>query len=108
MRWEAAPLRQRLAGTALRAAATTVRRLPSALVYALADLIGELSDAGTETYIAQLHPEPERLLARLGVAPGAVPEDHIFASAEAAVVAATHGERKRFAANLPGTQTVGT
>ena len=38
MRGEAAPLRQRLAGTALRAAATTVRRLPSALVYALADL----------------------------------------------------------------------
>ncbi len=38
MRWEAAPLRQRVAGTALRAAAATVRRLPSALVYALADV----------------------------------------------------------------------
>ena len=38
MRGGAAPLRQRLAGTALRAAAATVRRLPAALVYALADL----------------------------------------------------------------------
>ncbi len=38
MRGEAAPLRQRLAGTALRAAAASVRRLPSTLAYALADL----------------------------------------------------------------------
>lgn len=38
MRWEAAPLRQRLARSVLRATAATLRRLPSVLVYTLADL----------------------------------------------------------------------
>jgi hypothetical protein len=42
-----------------------------------------------------LNTEPRELLARLGVAPGTVPDDHIFESAEDAVVVATDGEGRR-------------
>jgi SulP family sulfate permease len=74
-----------------------VRYLDQSGVYALADLIGEMKEAGTEIYFAELHEEPSDLLARLGVAPGAVAEDHIFTRAQDAVVEATHGEERRLA-----------
>jgi SulP family sulfate permease len=77
-----------------------VRYVDQSGVYVLADLIADLQEAGTEIYIAQLHSEPRDLLARLGVAPGAVPEDHIFENAEDAVLAAAHGEKERLTTNL--------
>lgn len=72
-----------------------VRYLDQSGVYALADLIGEMHENGTEVFIADLHEEPKELLARFGVAPGTIPEDHIFSSAAKAVVAAAQdGERQ--------------
>jgi SulP family sulfate permease len=72
-----------------------VRYVDQSGVYMLADLIADVEEDGTEIYIAALHPEPEALLARLGVAPGAIPAERIFAKAEDAVTAATRGERLR-------------
>ena len=72
-----------------------VRYVDQSGVYMLADLIADVVEDGTEIYIAALHPEPEALLARLGVVPGAIPADRIFAKAEDAVTAATRGERLR-------------
>ncbi|MEO1934596.1 MAG: SulP family inorganic anion transporter [Myxococcales bacterium] len=76
-----------------------VRYLDQSGVYTLADLITEMTEAGTEIYIAELHEEPRDLLTRLGVAPGAVDEDHIFARAEDAIVAAAQGEEVRLASS---------
>ncbi len=81
-----------------------VRYLDQSGVYALADLINELHEVGTEIYIAQLHAEPRDLLARLGVAPGAVPVDHIFENAGDAVVAAARGEKRRLTIERTGTE----
>jgi SulP family sulfate permease len=68
-----------------------VRYVDQSGVYALSDLIEDLTDAGTATYIAELHEEPKELLERLGVAPGIVAADHIFATASEAIqVAAQH------------------
>jgi SulP family sulfate permease len=72
-----------------------VRYVDQSGVYMLADLIADVGEDGTEIYIAALHPEPEALLARLGVVPGAIPAERIFAKAEDAVTAATRGERLR-------------
>ena len=74
-----------------------VRYLDQSGVYALADLIDEMQELGTEMYVAEMHEEPRELLARLGVAPGNVPVSHIFQSAEAAVRAAAHGDERRLA-----------
>jgi sulfate permease, SulP family len=67
-----------------------VRYLDQSGVYALADLIEDMQGVGTEIYIAELHEEPRDLLAQLGVAPGNVPDSHIFDRAEDAVQAAAH------------------
>lgn len=76
-----------------------VRYLDQSGVYTLADLITEMTEAGTEVYIAELHEEPRDLLTRFGVAPGAVSEDHIFVHAEDAIVAAAQGEEVRLASS---------
>jgi SulP family sulfate permease len=75
-----------------------VRYLDQSGVYALAELISTMQEAETEVYLAELHDEPGDLLMRLGVAPGAVTEDHIFQGAEAAILAATRGEQRRLGA----------
>ena len=64
-------------------------------VYMLADLITDVEEDGTEVFLAELHTEPEGLLASLGVAPGIVPADRIFARAEDAIKAAARGEKLR-------------
>ena len=74
-----------------------VRYLDQSGVYVLSDLIEDLAKAGTDLYLAELHEEPRDLLARVGVAPGVVDADHIFASAEEAVRAAARGEQARLA-----------
>jgi len=79
-----------------------VRYLDQSGVYVLSDLISDLQDAGTETYLAELHQEPQRILASLGVVPGVVSQDRIFKSAEDAIIAATRGEKLRFEADLAG------
>ena len=76
-----------------------VRYLDQSGVYALSDLISEMTATGTKIYITELHEEPQDLLARLGVAPGAVTEDHIFDRAEDAIVAATQSEGVRLASS---------
>jgi SulP family sulfate permease len=83
-----------------------VRYVDQSGVYMLADLIADVEEDGTEIYIAELHPEPKDLLARLGVAPGAVPAERIFESAEDAVLAATRGEKMRLEAEAPGAAAV--
>ena len=55
-----------------------VRYLDQSGVYALADLITDLHDAGTEVYFAELHAEPQQILANLDVVPGVIPENHVF------------------------------
>lgn len=77
-----------------------VRYLDQSGVYALADLVSDMKEAGTDIYVAELHEEPRDLLARLGVAPGAIAEGHIFTRAEDAIVAATSGEKLRLASPL--------
>jgi len=102
----AGPLQRKLGGmTSARAIVLhmgDVRYLDQSGVYALADLVSDMTKAGTDIYIAQLHEEPRDLLERLGVAPGAVPEEHIFTNAEEAVRAAAHGEQRRLASPLSG------
>jgi SulP family sulfate permease len=101
----AGPLQRKLGGMDYARAIVLhmgdVRYVDQSGVYVLSDLISELEEAGTEIYIAELHPEPRFLLAQLGVVPGAVSENRLFESAEEAVVAATRGEMKRVAADLP-------
>lgn len=82
-----------------------VRYLDQSGVYALAELISNMQAAGTEVYLAELHKEPGDLLMRLGVAPGAVTEDHIFQGAEAAILAATRGEQRRLATATTASET---
>ena len=78
-----------------------VRYLDQSGVYALADLITDLRDAGTEVYFAELHEEPRKILANLGVAPGVIPEDHTFERAEDAIREATRGEKMRLDSGVP-------
>ncbi len=95
----AGPLQRKLGGMAHARAIVLhmgdVRYLDQSGAYAIADLVSDLRNADTETYIAQLHEEPRDLLAALGVAPGTIPEELIFASAEEAVRAAARGEYRR-------------
>jgi SulP family sulfate permease len=72
-----------------------VRYLDQSGVYALSDLITDLDEAGTVTYIAELREEPRDLLARLGVAPGIVAASRIFSTAEEAVRVASAWEASR-------------
>lgn len=76
----AGPLQRKLGGLKQARAIVihmgNVRYMDQSGVYALADLVRELNEADTQIYIAQLNPEPRDVLARLGVAPGAVPRDH--------------------------------
>ncbi len=101
----AGPLQRKLGGMEYARAIVLhmgdVRYLDQSGVYALADLISDMHAAGTDIYIAQLHEEPRDLLARLGVAPGAVPEEYIFENAEEAVRAAAHSEQRRLASPHP-------
>ena len=76
-----------------------VRYLDQSGVYALSDLIGDLRSVGTEIFVAELHEEPERLLASLGVVPGLVRRDHVFESAKDAIIAAARFERLRLQAD---------
>lgn len=50
--------------------------------YALAELVEELALSETTVVIAGLGEQPTRVLARVGVAPGLVPEAHVAASVE--------------------------
>jgi len=88
-----------------------VRYLDQSGVYALSDLINDLAEAGTVTYIAELHEEPRDLLARLGVAPGIVAASRIFSTAEEAVRVAMAWEASRrdpskVAESEPGPESV--
>jgi SulP family sulfate permease len=78
-----------------------VRYLDQSGVYALADLITDLRDAGTEVYFAELHTEPRQILANLGVAPGVIAEDQIFEKVENAIRAAARGEKIRLDTDIP-------
>jgi SulP family sulfate permease len=78
-----------------------VRYLDQSGVYALADLITDLRDAGTEVYFAELHTEPRQILANLGVAPGVIAEDQIFEKVENAIREAARGEKIRLDADMP-------
>jgi SulP family sulfate permease len=106
----AGPLQRKLGGLQHARAIVVhmgdVRYVDQSGVYALADLINDLQNAGTEIYIAELHEEPRDLLARLGVAPGAVDESNIFGSAKDAIVAAARGEERRHASHLSGSPEV--
>jgi SulP family sulfate permease len=97
----AGPLQRKLGGIkdarALVFHMGDVRYLDQSGVYALADLIADMTQAGTQIYIAELHEESRDLLARLGVAPGAVAEDHLFARVQDAIVAAAKGAEARLA-----------
>jgi SulP family sulfate permease len=84
-----------------------VRYLDQSGVYALAELITDLRQVGTEIFVAQLHEEPERLLESLGVVPGLVSKNQVFTSAEDAVVAATRFERHRLQADAQGVAAAG-
>jgi SulP family sulfate permease len=100
----AGPLQRKLGGmTHARAIVLhmgDVRYLDQSGAYAIADLVIDLKKADTEIYIAELHKEPRELLAALGVAPGAIPEELMFASAEEAVRAAARGEHRRQASSV--------
>jgi SulP family sulfate permease len=85
-----------------------VRYLDQSGVYALADLITDLRDTGTEVYFAELHEEPRQILASLGVAPGIIPENHIFERAESAIREATRGEKIRLDTDVPQIAIAGT
>jgi len=70
-----------------------VRYVDQSGVYVLGDLVQDLQKHGARVYLAELQPEPRELLAKLAVAPGVVPAEHIFDSAEDAVRAAASGSR---------------
>ncbi|MBC8186830.1 MAG: STAS domain-containing protein [Proteobacteria bacterium] len=75
-------------------------------MYALADLITDLHEDGTEVYFAELHREPREILANLGVVPGIIPEDHMFERAEDAIRKATHGEKIRLKEDISSSQAL--
>ena len=102
----AGPLQRKLGGVRNARAMVLhmgdVRYVDQSGVYALADLIEDLQGDGSAVYLAQLHDEPRSLLARLGVAPGVVPEEHILGNVEDAVKAAANGEKRRLSATSAG------
>ncbi len=75
------------AGGSLVLALGKLRFLDQSGAYALADAIQRLRGTGVEVYLAEVQGEPGEVLGRLGVAPGVVPEERIFPTAEAALAA---------------------
>ena len=66
--------------------------------YALSDLALDLEAEGVAVYLTDLPPEPERLLALLGIAPGEIPTERILPTVQACIEAACRIEPRRLAA----------
>ena len=66
-----------------------VRFVDQSGVYMLIDLVEELQKNGATVFLAEIHPEPVDVMARLGLTPGIVPADCIFENAEDAIKKAT-------------------
>ena len=90
----AGPLQRQLEGIEKTAQAVVlhmgdVRYLDQSGVYMLVELVGDLNKNGTEVFVGGLQQEPAEIMKNLEVAPGAIPEGHIFDTPEAAIQAAT-------------------
>jgi SulP family sulfate permease len=104
----AGPLQRKIEGANMDEAEAVVlhmgdvRYLDQSGVYVLGDLAQDLQKRGIEVFLADLKREPRELLAKLGVAPGMIPAQKIFQSADDAVREATkHTFRRRDPSNAP-------
>jgi len=91
----AGPLQRKIEGANLAEAQAVVlhmgdvRFVDQSGVYVLGDLAGDLHRRGLQVYLSDLQPEPRELMEKLGVAPGIIPPEQVFASTADAIAAAT-------------------
>ncbi|MHC5008671.1 MAG: SulP family inorganic anion transporter [Planctomycetota bacterium] len=108
----AGPLQRKIEGADLHDAKAVilhmgdVRLVDQSGVYVLGDLASDLQNRGIEVFLADLQDEPKELLAKLGVAPGVIPENRLFDRSWDAIAAAAdeshRGELNRAKASLRG------